>query len=108
MGDRTYDQGVADGIRSGNTGLHELSKQITDLRAKLEAAEGLIELARAHVETTLSFPGMSGAWHGSRNKQLEAILEPANAEGIASEGGSAANDDEDLTPPIAAGRKRER
>ena len=51
MNDRAYDEGVRDGIRSGNPGLRELSKQIVDLRAKLEAAEGRIKRAREKLLT---------------------------------------------------------
>jgi hypothetical protein len=60
-------------------GLNEKAKAA---EARAEAAEGLIELARAHVETTLQCPGQSLTFYGQRDKQLEAILtEPADAEG---------------------------
>jgi len=39
MGERNYNQGVADGIRSCNPALRELSKQITDLRSRLAEVE---------------------------------------------------------------------
>jgi len=90
MSDRAYDQGVADGIRSGNTGLHELSKQIADLHSKLQAAEGKIELARDVLDRRYRADAANGVSHTTAVQVALAILtEPTNAGGIASEGGSA-------------------
>ena len=81
MNDRAYDEGVRDGIRSGNPGLHELSKQIADLSSKLKAVEEALERDRG--------PGVVGT-EGSHEEQ--AIREALAI----------------LTKPAAQGRRVER
>lgn len=99
MSDRAYDQGVADGIRSGNPGLHELSKQIADLRSRLGVAEGRIEQAHLALQKgklkALVWPRTGNTCAEDLLETVKAglvILEPANAEGIASEGHDAEPD----------------
>jgi len=80
MNDRAYDEGVRDGIRSGNPGLHELSKQIADLSSKLKAVEEALERDRG--------PGVVGT-EGSHEEYavreaLAILSESANAGAVPS------------------------
>jgi hypothetical protein len=59
------------------------------LRAKLEAAEGRIDRARRALRQRKFPQSLEYRRPSDRIKAAEAALEPANAEGIASEGGTA-------------------
>ena len=85
MNDQTYDEGVRDGIRSGNPGLRELSKQINDLGSKWEAAEGRIERARDVLPTEAQAGDSLWATLYIAVCTTRRILEPANAEGTEGE-----------------------
>ena len=67
--------------------LHE-PNEIADLRARLEAAEGLIAAARSKLQTLPASPRTLMALEAIDAAQ-DVLSEPANAEGIASKGGSA-------------------
>ncbi len=54
--------------------INKLRAQNAALRSKLDAAEGKVDRAREHVETTLQCVGQSPTFYRHRNKKLEAIL----------------------------------
>jgi hypothetical protein len=66
--------------------------EIADLRSELEAAEGRIERARERLKLGENAQGHVPHAHNAIVAALKELSEPANAEGIASEGGSAKAD----------------